>query len=97
MLLYILEEERVGKSQIVKALEMRFAFFDRCKELVILALTGCAIEGIESSIMHTTLGLNTHCGRNYMVKIYIKWSLWSSLIVDEVRRVDFRLFISIDK
>lgn len=71
MLLYVQEKERVGKSWVVKTLEMKFAFFDRCKQLVIFASTECIAKNIRNSTMHTALRVNTCQSRNYIAKIKI--------------------------
>lgn len=69
LLIYIRDEDRVGKSRAVKALEMGFALLGRRKELVIFAPTGSVADGIGGSTVHAALGVNTCHGKNYQVKI----------------------------
>lgn len=97
MLLYVQEEGEVRKSRVIKALEMEFAFVDKCKELIISAPAGCAAKNNGSSTVHTAFEVNTCRGRNYVAKINPKWSQQSFLIVDKVNMINFRLHTSIDK
>ena len=97
LLLYMQEKGGVGKSRVVKALEMGFAFLDRRKKLVISAPTRCAAEGIRGSTMYTALEVNTCRGRNFVAKKNARWSQRSSLMIDEVSIIDLKLLTIIDK
>ncbi len=97
LLIYVRGEGAVGKSRVVKAIEMGFTLLGRRKELVISAPTGSAANVIGRSTVHTALGVNNRAGKNYQVKINSQWLYRSSLIIDEVSMIDLKLLTSMDK
>lgn len=97
LLLYVQGKRCIRKSWVVKALELGFAFLDRCKELVISTPTGYAAEGIGGNTVHIALGVNSCRGRNFKAEKNTRWSQCSSLIVDKVSRIDLKLLTIIDK
>ncbi len=68
LLIYIRGEEGVGKSRVVKTIEMGFILLSRRKELVISAPTGSTANDIGRSTMHTALGVNNRVAKNYQAK-----------------------------
>ncbi len=68
ILIYIRVEGRVGKSRVMKVIEMGFILLSRRKELVISAPTGSAANGIVGSIVHTALGVDNRAGKNDQTK-----------------------------
>ncbi len=97
LLIYIKGDERVGKSRVVKAIEMGYILLSRRKDLVISAPTGSAANSIDGSTVHTVLGVNNRVGKNYQAKINAQWLYCSSLIIDKVSMIDLKLLTSIDK
>lgn len=57
LLIYIKGEGRVGKSRIVKVIEIDFILLSRRKELVISAPTSFVVNDIDRSIVYTALGM----------------------------------------
>lgn len=68
MLIYIKDEWGVGKSRVIKAIEMGFTLLSRRKELVISTPTSFAANRIGGSTVHTTLGVSNKARKNYQVK-----------------------------
>lgn len=60
LLLYVKGEGGVRKSRIIYTLKMGFNFLNKRNELMILALTKCATEGMGGSTMHITLSISIH-------------------------------------
>lgn len=58
LLIYIRDEGGVGKSKVVKAIEMGFILLNRRKELLISTPTNFAANGISRSIVHRVLEVN---------------------------------------
>ncbi len=69
LLIYIRGKGGVGKSRVVKAIEMSFILLSRRKELEISERTGSAANGIGGSTVHTVLDVNNQVGKNYQAKI----------------------------
>ncbi len=68
LLIYIRGERGVGKSRVMKVIEMGFILLSRRNELVISAPTGSAANSIGGSIVHIALGVNNRAGKNYQAK-----------------------------
>lgn len=57
--MYVRGKDGIGKSRVVKAIEMSFALLGRRNELVISVSTGSAANRISRSIVHTSIEVNT--------------------------------------
>ncbi len=68
LLIYIRGKGGVGKSRVVKAIEMGFILLSRRKKLVISAPTSSAANGIGGNTVHTVLGVNNQAEKNYQAK-----------------------------
>ncbi len=55
LLLYIRGEGGVGKSRVVKEIELGFSLFSRRADLVLIVPTGATASNIEGSAVHTYL------------------------------------------
>ncbi len=97
LLINIRGEGGVGKSRVMKAIEMGLILLSRKKELRISASTGSAVNGIGGSTVYTALGINNRAEKNYQAKSNAQWLNRSSLIIDEVNMIDLKLLTSIDK
>ena len=97
LLLYIRGEGGVGKSRVVKALELGFALLNRRAELIITAPTGCAAESIGGSTVHTALKINTRRANDNVSKIGSLWTRRLALVVDEVSIINLKLLTIMDK
>ena len=87
----------MGKSRVVKALELGFALLNRRAELIITAPTGCAAESIGGSTVYTALKINTRRANDNVSKISSSWTRRSALVVDEVSMIDIKLLTAMDK
>ena len=58
LLLYVKGERRVGKNEIVKAINLGFSFLKRWKELFIAAPTGAAAANIGSATIYGALSID---------------------------------------
>ena len=97
MLLYIRGEVGVGKSRVIKALQMGFNLLQRQNGLVIAAPTGCAAKGIGGNTIHIALSMNTRTSENRQVRPSPAWTRCSALIIDEISMIDLKLLATIDK
>ncbi len=68
LLIYIKDKRGVGKSRVVKVIEMGFILLSRRKELVISMLTGSVANSIGKNTVHTILGINNRAEKNYRAK-----------------------------
>lgn len=93
MLLYIRVEGGVGKSRVVKAIEMGFGLLHRREELMITAPTGAAASKIGGN-MHVSMSIKPP-GRNVSL-LSTAWTQRTALIVDEVRMIRLKLLASMD-
>lgn len=58
LLIYTRGKGEVGKSRVIKAIEMGFILLSRKKELVIFVSTSSVANGIGESIVHIVLDVN---------------------------------------
>ena len=58
LFLYVRGEKGVGKSQVIKALQLRFLLLKQSHKLAILASTEVAANNIDGSTIHTALSIN---------------------------------------
>lgn len=63
-MIYIRVEGGVGRSRIVKAIEMRFTLLKRRKKLIIFAATGFTANDVSRSTVHTTLKVSNRARKN---------------------------------
>lgn len=68
LLIYVKGEEVVGKSRVVKVIEMRFILLGRKKKLVISTFASFTTNNIEKSVIHIALGINSRARKDYQVK-----------------------------
>ena len=95
MLLYIRGAGGVGKSRVIKAIEMGFLLLQRKEELLIAAPTGAAASGIGGSTVHAAMGIKIP-GRNIAASNSNLWTRRTSLIIDEVSMISLKLLSSMD-
>lgn len=58
LLLYIYGEDRVGKSQVIYAIELGYNPLLQDADLVITAQTDIPVDNISGSTIHTSLAIN---------------------------------------
>lgn len=97
LLLYVRSKDNFGKSWIFQALEIRFIFLNKQKELVISALTDCTANCIRRNITYIALEINTQTRKKIFVKINILYLQCLSLIINKVSIIEFKFLILIGK
>ena len=95
LFLYVRGEGGVGKSQVIKALQLGFLLLKRSHELAILAPTGAAANNIGGSTIHTSLSINKDGKGSH--KIRGPWPQRSALIIDEISMLDLKMLATIDQ
>ena len=58
LFLYVKGKGGVGKSRVIKALQLGYSMLERSRELAIIAPTGAAANNIDGSTIHTALSIN---------------------------------------
>lgn len=97
LLLYIQGEGGVGKSRVVKAIELGFWLLSRREDLVLAAPTGAAASNIEGSTIHTCLGIGVRNNQGRTNKVSGMWTQRCALIIDEVSMVELDMLSNITK
>lgn len=82
---------------MIYALEMGFTLLDKRNELMLLAPTGYAAEGIRRSTVHTTLSISTRKVKRSYTNVSRIWTQQFLLIIDEVSMILFGLLAIMDK
>ena len=95
MLLYVRGAGRVGKSQVIKAIEIGFFLLQQRDELLITAPTGAAASGIGRSTVHAAMEIKIP-GRISAAPNSNVWTRRTSLVVDEVSMISLKLLASMD-
>ena len=95
LFLYVKGEGGVGKSQVIKALQLGYSMLDRSQELAIIAPTGAAANNIGGSTIHTALSINKD-GKS-STKMRGPWTQQTALIIDEISMLDLKMFATIDQ
>lgn len=67
-LIYVKGEKGVGKSKIIKTIEMKFILLGRSKKLAIFAPTIFAVNSVDKNTVYTALRVNDRIKKNYQVK-----------------------------
>lgn len=94
MLLYIRDEGRVGKSCVVKAIELGFSLLKRRQKLMIAAPTGAAASNIGGNTIHAALSIKTPGQK--ASHLSNTWTQQTALIIDEVSMIHLNLLATID-
>ena len=95
MFFYIHGAGEVGKSRIIKAIEIRFLLLQQKEGLLIAAPTSAAASGISGSTVHAAMCIKIP-GRNIAASNSNVWTQRTSLIVDEVSMISLKLLSSMD-
>ncbi len=97
LLLYIPGEGGVGKSWIVKGIELGFLLLSRRADLVLVAPIGAAASNIEGSTIHICLGIGVRYNQGRSNKVSSMWIQRYALIIDEVSMVELDMLSNIAK
>ncbi len=95
LLLYVRGKRGVGKSRIVKAIQIGFSFLKRRKELLIAAPTGAATANIGGATIHGVLSIDD-CIQKHQGLAKGPWQNYSALILDEISMVFLKLLSIVD-
>ena len=94
-MLYVKGERGVGKSRIIKAIQLGFSFLKRRKELLIAALIGTAAANIGSATIHGALSIDDCIQKQHrLAKGPGQTRL--ALILDEISMVSLKLLLIVD-
>lgn len=85
----------MGKSRVIKALQLGYLMLERSQELATVAPTGAAANNIGGSTIHTALSINKD-GKG-STKVRGPWTQRSALIIDEISMLDLKMFATIDQ
>lgn len=96
-LIYVKGERKVGKSRVVKAIEIEFTLLGRKKRLVISTLIDFVINSDCKSIVYIVLRVNNKVKKNYQVKNNMQQLYYSCLLIDKVNMINLPLLASIDR
>lgn len=94
MLLYVRGEGGIGKTRVVKAIELGFALLNRREELIITAPTEAAASNIGSSTIHIAMSIDTPGQKTSALSN--AWINRTTLIVDEIGMVSLKLLGTMD-
>ena len=93
MLLAVTGERGVGKTRVIKAVELGFELRRRKEEVILLAPTGVAAYNIGGRTIHTALSINM-CDRarpSVTPQIYSLWQGKTILFIDEISMVSLNM------
>jgi hypothetical protein len=100
LLLYVAGEGGVGKSRVIKAIELGYTILQRSNEVMLTASTGAAADGIDGHTIHSAISLNrkdTNRTGSIGTRCRFLWKGKSILIVDEISMVSMALLHSINE
>ena len=99
MLLAVAGEGGVGKTRVIKAVELGFELLQRKDEVILLAPTGAAAYNIGGRTIHTALSINM-CDRarpSVTPQIYSLWQGKTILFIDEISMVSLNMLHTINQ
>lgn len=88
LLIYVRSESDVGKSRVIKAIEMGFALLSRRRELGISTLTNPLANVIGGSKVYTIVSITYWGGKSHQIKANLLWLQESFLIIDNISIVN---------
>ena len=99
MLLYVGGEGGVGKSRVIKAVELGYELLQRKSEVLLVAPTGAAAYNIGGRTIHNALSIDI-CDRplpNISSYAYSLWKEKTIMIVDEISMVSLTMLTTINE
>lgn len=95
IILYNREERDVGKSKVIKLIQIKSVFLEKVEKLMLVTPTDVAAANINRTIIHGAVSIN-NC-KNGKKKLIIRpWRVWMALIIDEISIVLLKLLASIN-
>jgi len=99
MLFAVAGEGGVGKTRVIKAVELGLELLRRKDEVLLLAPTGAAAYNISGRTIHTALGIDV-CDRarpTVKPQIYSLWQGKTILFIDEISMVSLTMLNTINQ
>jgi hypothetical protein len=99
MLLYIAGEGGVGKTRVIKAIELGYELLQRKSEVLLMAPTGAAAYNIGGRTIHNAMSINIYDRPRLNINSYT-YSLWKGktiMIIDEISMVSLTMLNTINQ
>jgi hypothetical protein len=97
MLLYIVGEGRVGKTQVIKAIKLGYELLQRKSKVLLIAPTSVAAYNISGRTIYNALYINIYNQPQRVSSlVYSLWNCKKIIIINEISMVSLTILYTIN-